>query len=115
MKVSELCSMIDGKLLTDERTAENEIKSCYACDLLSRVMAMGDEGCAWITVQTHMNVVAVASLHDMSCIICPEGIDPEKASVCKASDEGIALVSTPLTAYHVCGILYRHGILATGE
>ena len=37
-------------------------------------MARGKPGMAWVTVQTHLNVVAVASLHEMACIILPEDI-----------------------------------------
>ena len=33
---------------------------------------------AWVTVQTHLNVIAVASLGDMACIILPENITMEE-------------------------------------
>lgn len=42
-------------------------------------MAHGREHMAWVTVQTHMNVIAVATLHEMSCVIIPEGIRVEDA------------------------------------
>ncbi len=97
MLVSELASLIGAENKTPQ-VADSEISCGYTCDLLSWVMAKGKAGCAWVTVQTHMNVVAVASLHDMACIICPEGIEPEEDSVNKAADEGIAVLKSPKTS-----------------
>lgn len=108
MTVIELAKAINGKVLASH--GENEIKDGCSCDLLSWVMAKGSEGCAWVTVQTHMNVVAVASLHDMACIIWPESIEPDAASLAKADEEGIAVISTPLSSYQVCGIMYSFGV-----
>ncbi len=108
MRVSELTAMIEGRLLN---TVEDRDVECgYTCDLLSWVMAKGKTGCAWVTVQTHMNVVAVASLHDMACVICPEGIEMEAASVEKATQEGIAVISSPMGAYEICGLMVKSQI-----
>ena len=68
MKVRELARLLNARALTGEAGMDNEIQSGYCCDLLSWVMAHGGEGMAWVTVQTHMNVIAVAALHDMSCV-----------------------------------------------
>lgn len=111
MKTSQLTKLINGRTLT--AGGEDQDVACgYTCDLLSWVMAKGRQGCAWVTVQTHLNVIAVASLHDMACVICPEGIEMEAASIKKAEDEGIAVISSPLTAYAICGLMSGAGIPA---
>ncbi len=110
MTVNELAGLIEGKVLAAH--GENSIRCGCACDLLSWVMAKGSEGCAWVTVQTHMNVVAVASLHDMACVIWPENIEPDMASVAKAEEEGVAVISSPLSSYHIAGLMFRAGIEA---
>ncbi len=61
----------------------------------SWVMARGQAGMAWVTVQTHMNVVAVASLHEMACVIMPDSIRMEEALLNKAVEEGISVLSSP--------------------
>jgi len=91
---------------------EREITCGYACDLLSWVMSHGKAGMAWVTVQTHMNVVAVAALHEMACVIVPEGIEVDEKSVERAAEEGIAVFSTAKSAYEVCGLLYQAGVPA---
>ena len=73
-------------------------------------MAHGSDGMAWITVQTHMNVIAVASLHEMSCVIIPEGIAVEQEVLDKAAEEGIAVLGTQLDAYRICGKMAEAGV-----
>ncbi|MGI5899978.1 MAG: AraC family transcriptional regulator [Christensenellales bacterium] len=109
MKVSEFAGLCGGKLLT-EAGAGNEISCGYTCDLLSHVMASGREGMAWITVQTHMNVVAVASLHDLACVIIPEGIAVDQLILSKAEEEGVAVVSSGKTAYELAALMSGAGI-----
>jgi len=82
----------------------------YACDLLSWALAHGKAGMAWATVQTHINVVAIAVLMDMACVIFAEGNQPEAPSLAKAKEEGLALLTTKKTAYEVCGLLYGAGV-----
>ncbi len=111
MLVSELAAYIGASVVT-QGVPDSEVACGYTCDLLSWVMARGKAGCAWVTVQTHMNVVAVASLHDMACIICPEGIEPEAPSVAKAAQEGIAVLRSDKSAYEICGLMHQAGIPA---
>ena len=110
MKVSELQALINAENLTPEITEDKEITCGYTCVLLSWVMAHGDEGMAWVTVQTHLNVIAVAVLSDMTCVVLPESIRMEAESLQKARDEGMAVLTSPLTAYEICGKLSALGV-----
>ena len=110
MKIKDIIPLIDAKVITPEADLEKEVLCGYTCDLLSWVMAHGDHGMAWVTVQTHLNVVAVAALSDMACVVLPEDIRMEGECLDKARDEGIAVLSSPLTAYEICGRLHDAGI-----
>ena len=110
MTVKELCRLINATDLTPEADKETEVSCGYTCDLLSWVMAHGAAGMAWVTVQTHMNVIAVASLMEMAAVIIPEGIEMEGPSVEKARSEGINVLQTPLTAYEICARLAAAGL-----
>ena len=81
MKVSDVMSLIDARNLTPDVALDRDVTCGYVCDLLSWVMAHGEEGMAWVTVQTHLNVVAVAALAEMACVILPEGIVMEQESL----------------------------------
>ena len=110
MKVSELLNLLDAVSQTPDLPEDRDVTCGYACDLLSWVMAHGDQGMAWVTVQTHLNVVAVAALSDMACVILPEEIRMEEECLAKARDEGLAVLSSPLTAYEICGRLHDAGV-----
>lgn len=89
---------------------DKEVSSAYVCDLLSWVMAHGREGTAWVTVQTHLNVVAVASLHDFSCVIIPEGIPVSSEVIEAAGEKGVCLLSAGCTSYGAAKALAGMGI-----
>lgn len=114
MDIQTLTTLIEGKLLNPD-AASRPVDCALTCDLLSWVMAKGKLNCAWVTVQTHLNVIAVASLHEMACVICPEGIVMEEESLSKASEELIAVITTELSAYKICGLLYAAGIPCSAE
>ena len=110
MKVSELTALLEAQNMTPGVEEDREVSCGYTCDLLSWVMAHGCEGMAWVTVQTHMNVVAVAVLAEMACVIMPENISMPKESLEKAADEGLVVLKSPLTAYEICGLMAAEGV-----
>lgn len=110
MTVRDLMDALPARVLTGEEYLDREVADGYCCDLLSWVMAHGKRGGAWITVQTHLNTVAVASLLELACIIVPEDIDVNEQTLSKAREEGIAVLSTSLTGYQASGRLISQGI-----
>ncbi len=110
MKVSELIPLLNAVNLTPGADASREVLCGYTCDMLSWVMAHGCEGMAWVTVQTHLNVVAVAVLAEMACVILPDAIDMEQESIDKAAAEGLCVLKSPLSSYELCGRMYAAGV-----
>lgn len=102
MKIKEFAEKLGMVSLTGEESLQKDIHKVYTCDLLSWVMAHANSKDAWITVQTHVNIVAVAVLLEIPCIIIPEGINIEEAALKKASEEGIAILKTDMDAYEIC-------------
>ena len=97
MTVAQLIEPLELTLLTPETSLEREVTGGCVCDLLSFVMARGDAGMAWITVQTHLNVIAVASLHEFSCVIVAEGSAVELETLAKATEEDIPVLRSALS------------------
>lgn len=110
MKVYDLIEDDLFILKTNNETANKEIKGVYCCDLLSFVMSKGSKNDLWITVQTHMNIVAIASLLEFACILVPENINIEEETLIKANEEDICILSTSLNAYEIFKKLYEAGI-----
>lgn len=108
--VKTICEKINAKVLVGSDKLDREITGVYICDLLSWVMSHAKKGNAWITVMSHANVVAVASLLDLGCIIVPEKIEVDEDALKKAEEEGIPVLSTSLNAYQIAVELEKMGL-----
>jgi serine kinase of HPr protein (carbohydrate metabolism regulator) len=110
MNVKDLVEKLDFQLVTQEHdTIDKEITGLYYGDLLSWVMSHAKQGNAWITVQTHANTIAVATLIEMSCIIIPESIEIDTDTIHKANEENIPILSTHLNCYEIFCKIYELG------
>lgn len=110
MTVGEVCERAGLKVLAGKAGLSKEVTGVYICDLLSWVMAHGKKGDAWITVQTHSNVVAVAALLELSCIIIPEETEVEEDTLKKAEDEGIPVLQSAMNSYGLAKYFCKLGI-----
>lgn len=84
----------------------------YTSDMLSCVMSAAKHNGLWITLQSHLNIVAVATLLELAAIIITEGNIPDQATIEKANEEDITLLSTSLSTFEVVGKLWELGITA---
>ena len=73
-------------------------------------MGRGQADMAWITVQAHMNVIAVAALLDFACVIIPENLPVETPIIAKAQEEDIIIFSSSSTAYELVTLLSENGV-----
>ncbi len=111
MTVAEAAAKIAGTLITcDSDAVRLEVRGGYSSDLLSDVMANGVEGDLWITLQKHVNIVAVAQLNGLAGIVLVNGRRPEADTAARAEEEHIPIISTELPAFDVAGLLHEGGI-----
>ena len=71
----------------------------YASDLLSDVMANSGKGDIWVTMQKHVNIVAVATLNELAGIVLVNGRQPEQATVDRAREERIPIICTGASGF----------------
>ena len=107
MTVKELTEKTGWKLLTDG--LNEQITAGFVCDLLSWAMARVQTGTAWITVQAHVNVVAVAALTGCACVIIPENIAVSEEVLATARDKEVMLISAPCSSYGAALVLAQLG------
>ena len=84
------CAMPDGARV---------IGGGYVGDLLSWVMGRAEADCAWITIMSNVNVIAVATLVDVACVIFAEGVIPDEVLIKTAAEKGVNILTTPLPSY----------------
>lgn len=87
-----------------------EVKHGYVGDLLSDVMGNAQPESVWVTVQSHVNIVAVAALAGVKAVVLAGGHDYEEETVRKAQREGLVLLKSNETSFVVCGKLYELGL-----
>ncbi len=78
---------------------EREISGAYIGDLLSWVMGRAESGNVWITIMSNSNIVAVASLADVGCILLTEGVLLDDDVIALAGSKGINIFSTELATF----------------
>ncbi len=78
---------------------DKEVSGAYVGDLLSWVMGRASESNAWITIMSNQNIVAVAVLSDVSCILLAEGVTLDEQVKTLAESKGVNVLSTPMAAY----------------
>lgn len=111
MTLQEIIQKLNLTILTTPKDfAAIQPGGGYTSDLLSCVMAGAKSGYIWITLQAHINIVAVAALTDTCAVIITEGASPEPDVVEKANSQGVTLLSTPESSYQVVGKLWEMGI-----
>jgi len=97
MTTSKLSEKLGLKKLSESE--DRETASCYISDLLSRVLGGCQSGDIWITVQSSLNMVAVAMMTDASCVILPEGLIAPDNVIEKANQEGLIIFSSEESAF----------------
>ena len=79
-----------------------EVTGAYVCDLLSWVIGRAEAGAALVTVMTNVNVIAVAVMAELSCVILTEGVTIDKAALQKAKMQEISVLRSNLPSYETC-------------
>ena len=110
MTVFDIVKIFGLQLRTGKDRLHEEVTGGYASDLLSDVIAHSRKGNVWITIQTHPNIVAVATMKELSGIILTGGRQPEAETIQRAAQEGIPILTSPLFTFELVGRLYQMGI-----
>lgn len=107
MTVNEIVEELNLKVFSGAAGLSKTVTGGYTSDLLSDVMGNAPAGAVWITLQTHVNVMAVATLKDISAVIVVKGLEPESNTMAQSDNEGIPILGTNLQAFEVSGKLYN--------
>lgn len=107
MKVKELAEQLKLKVVGGAAGIENEITGGYSSDLLSDVIGNAEQGNIWITLQTHKNVMAIASLKDLSAVLLVNNNQPESDMLEQSNEEHIPVLVTNEPAFSINGKVYN--------
>jgi len=110
MTIREVVDALQLEILTQSNGLDKEVTGGYASDLLSDVIAYSKPGNLWVTLQTHRNIIAVATLKELAAVVLVNGRTPEPETLEKAREEKVVVLGSRLPAFELAGRLYGMGI-----
>ena len=110
MVVNKMIELLGARVVLEGNYLDCDIESCFCSDLMSDVLAFVNESTVLITGLTNPHVVRTSEMLDLKCIIFVRGKIPPENVIEEAEDLGITVLSTDLTAFITCGILYGAGL-----
>jgi hypothetical protein len=110
MRLKEIVDPLNLTVQCGAEHLDRDVTGGYASDLLSDVIANSKAGNVWITMQVHVNIVAVAVLKELAAIIIVQGRAPAEDTLTKAREEHVPILVSPLPAFETAGRLYALGV-----
>lgn len=110
MKLSEVCEILDAKVLTGGELMDTEVNSACGCDLMSDVLAFVKDRALLLTGLMNPQVIRTAEMMDITAIVFVRGKSPDESLVDLAEMKEIALMTTELPLYIAAGLLYTNGL-----
>ena len=106
MKLRDVVKELQLSVRCGGNRLDQEITGGYAGDLLSDVIANSQAGNIWVTMQMHVNIVAVAVLKDLAGIIIVQGRSPAEDTLKRATEENVPILVSEQQAFDTIGTLY---------
>ncbi len=107
MNVHELAVACGFEYYCGQGEAARSVSGAYCCDLLSWVIGRAVDDDALVTVMSNPNVIAVAVMADLPCVVLTEGVKPDEKALEKAIDNGVIVLSSKATTYETALMIHK--------
>lgn len=114
MKLSEMIKNLGMEAFTPS-PGDPEISGGYCSDMLSDVIANAEKDAVWITIQTHINVAAVAALKDLAAVIISSGRRPAEDTLETAAKKNVCILGTRSSSFDTVGALHAAGVRGSSK
>ena len=113
MTIREVLKIVDGEVLVGADRMDEPVETACGSDLMSDVLAFVKDKTVLITGLINPHVVRTSEMLDITCIVFSRGKKPSEEILEMAEENGMTVISSPLTTYTACGELYIHGLPGT--
>ena len=93
-----------------DRELEKDVVVGHVSDMLSDVLAHAPAGGLLVTIQVHLNVVAVGAHAGLAAVVFAAGRRPDEEVRRKAIEERLVLFAASEPAFETVGRLYALGV-----
>lgn len=110
MKIDNIAELIEAEILSMKNCHDIMLKTACGSDLMSDVMAYGDEKDILLTGLVNPQVIRTAEMMDIKAVVFVRGKRPTEVMLNLAEEKNIILMSTRLPMFDACGRLFDAGI-----
>ena len=110
MILEEIKKILNCQILCGSDKLQTDIKSAKASDLMSDVLRFSGPGKLLLTGLTNIQVIRTCDIAGICAIVFVRGKQPSTETVELSKSCSIAILTTDLSMFDSCGILYHNGI-----
>ena len=110
MTILDIMNKLNAKLLTADADTSVEVHTACGSDMMSDVLAYVKDQSVLLTGLNNPQVIRTADMMDMVCVVFVRSKKPDDTILALADERGIAVLSTDMTMFAACGILYEAGL-----
>ena len=71
------------------------------------MMGVAKDVYGWVTLQTHKNVMAIATLKELAAVVIVKGFEPEEDAKEVSEEEGIPILGSGEQTFELAGQIYN--------
>lgn len=110
MTLKDVASFLDAEILCCKDLLDREVKTCFACDMVSEMLLHVQSNTLLITSLTNAHILHAALVMDALAVVFVGGKKPDDTVIKNAEQSGVPLMTTKKHIFDCCGILYREGL-----
>ena len=110
MTIEDMVRVLSARVLRGEDKLDTPVPTACCSDLMSDVLAFVDEKTVLITGLTNLHVIRTSEMLDLKCLVFVRGKVPAEDILDSAEELGLVVITTKMTAFSACGLLYDIGL-----
>ena len=110
MTIEDMVRVLSARVLRGGDKLDTPVYTACCSDLMSDVLAFVDEKTVLITGLTNPHVIRTSEMLDLKCLVFMRGKVPTEDILDSAEEQGLVVITTKMTAFSACGLLYNLGL-----
>jgi len=110
LTIEDMVRVLSARVLRGGDKLDTPVYTACCSDLMSDVLAFVDEKTVLITGLTNPHVIRTSEMLDLKCLVFVRGKVPTEDILDSAEEQGLVVITTKMTAFSACGLLYDAGL-----
>lgn len=110
MLLRDVVTLLKGSILTGTALLDKQVETCFASDMMSKVLAHSQPDTLLCTGLTNMQVIRTADMTELSAIVFVGGKRPCEDIVEAAQEDNLPMLATELSLNEAFDLLCKNGL-----